>query len=245
MSNFKNEEEKLELAKSLDITVEELDDLLKSAEADEDEDISKAKTEESTEDKEGTKEEEEDEEDEDKVDVDVEKSLKADIATKIAELKEIQKSKAPETNPNDELMKSFGEMKEDLVKSIADFKEEVTSIKTENEELKKSLGEIQETVSKIGENSQGTKGMRFGMSNVINKGLEMEEDGDKKYYASTDKRGLLKAMEGIMKSSKDDDLNKSVGDDIIQLESTGKLTQGALKRLNENQVYVKEQREQE
>lgn len=241
MSNFRNDEEKLELAKSLDMTVEELDDLLKSAE--EDEDISKANEE--GEEKEEPEENAEGEEEGEEVE-DVEKSLKSDIASKFAELREIQKSKKvelPEPNQNNEIIKSFGEMKEDIMKSIVDFKEDVASVKSENEELKKSIGEMQETLGKIAENSQGTKGMRVHMNNVLNKSVDIEEEDGKKYYSSKDKRGLLKAMEDLMGESKDEDLTKSISDDIIQLESTGQITRGALHRLNDNGIYVKEQRQ--
>lgn len=240
MSNFRNDEEKLELAKSLDMTVDELDELLKSVE--EDEDISKAKEEEEEEvpQKEAGDEEEQEQEEEDE-DEDVEKSLKSDIASKVAKLREIQKSKNIEGS--DEIMKSFGEMKEDIMKSISDFREDVSSVKSENEELKKSIGDMQETLNKIAENSQGTKGMRVNMDSVLNKSVDVEEEDGKKYYSSKDKRGLLKAMENIMGESADEDLVKSISDDIIQLESTGQITRGALHRLNDKGIYVKEQRQ--
>lgn len=234
--NKLTDQEKVDLAKSLDISVVELDDILKAGDADEDLKDNKSEDE----DKEEAKEDEVE---------DLKKALTLDISSKIKQLhdlgvkletkeeaqKEIVKSEEPD------LIKSFGEMKEDLMKSIGEYKEEISFIKSENNDLKKSIGEMQETLNKIAANSQGTKGMRFGMNNVLEKSLEVEEKEGKKFYSSRDKRGILKAMDNILSDSKDEDLLKSMGDDMIQLESTGQITSGAIRRLNDNGVYLKEQ----
>ena len=229
-----SQEDKLELAKSLDLSLEEFEDILKAAdESDQD----------NSESEEPEKKEEVEEEKEDKEEM--KKSLKNDIALKLKELHDLEKSEKLEEkiekSNNDDLMKSFGEMKDELIKSIGEYKEEVNSLKTENDDLKKSIGEMKEVLEKIASNSQGTKGMRFNPNQIIEKSLDVEEKDGKKYYDQRDKDGLLKAMEGIMSSSTNEDLVKSVGDDIIQLSGAGYMTPGALRRLNENGIYLKNQ----
>jgi len=232
--NKLTDQEKVDLAKSLDISVVELDDILKAGEADED-----LKDNDKEDEEEDNKEEKEDEVE------DLKKALTLDISSKIKQLHELDSK--PETKEdivksnNDDLIKSFGEMKEDLMKSIGEYKEELSTIKSENDDLKKSIGEMKDVLQKIAANSQGTKGMRFNMNNVIEKSSGVEEKDGKSFYDSRDKRGLLKAMDNIFNSVKDEDIMKSIGDDMIQLESTGQITQGAIRRLNDNGIYLKEQ----
>lgn len=222
-----------ELAKSLDMSIEEIQDIMKAAEEDVQDNPEK-------------EEEEEDDDPEKEDKEEMEKSLKADIASKLAELHKLSKPKEEifKSNGNDDLIKSFGEMKDDLIKAIGEYKEEVTILKSENDDLKKSIGEMKETLEKIANNSQGMKGVRFSTNNVIEKSLDVEEKDGKKYFDSRDKEGILKSMEDIMEKSKDEDLVKSVGDDIIQLNSTNQITQGAIRRLNKAGVFLKEQMEQ-
>lgn len=232
-----SQEDMSELAKSLDMSMEEFQDIMKAAE----EDVQDKPT------KEGEEEDDDDDsEKEEKEGEDMEKSLKADIASKLAELRNLSKPKEDlnKSNGNDDLIKSFGKMKDDLIKAIGEYKEEVTVLKSENDDLKKSIGEMKETLEKIASNSQGTKGMRYTNNNVIEKSMDVEEKDGKTYFDSRDREGILKSMEEIMEKSKDDDLVKAIGDDIIQLNSTNSITQGAVRRLNKAGVYLKEQMEQ-
>lgn len=226
----------LELSKSLDISFEELQDLLKAEEA-----------EESSEQEE--KEDEGDEETEQEESKDKEamkKSLKQDIASKIKELQDLEKSDKEDINKSEDndLIKAFTSMREELVGTLSGYKQEVEFLKGENVELKTTLGKVQETLELISKNSQGTKGMRFSSSNVIEKSIEPDERDGKTFLDSRDKDGILKSMENIIDSSKDEDLTKALEDDIIQLCATGQITAGAIRRLNKNQIFLKEQNEE-
>lgn len=225
----------LELSKSLGMSVEELQDLLKAEEA-----------EESPEQEE--KEDEGDEETEQEESKDKEamkKSLKQDIASKIKELQDLEKSEKEDINKSEDndLMKAFTSMREELIGTLSGYKQEVELLKGENDELKTTLSKVQETLEIISKNSQGTKGMRFNSGNVIEKSIEPDERDGKMFLDSRDKEGILKSMENIAKSSNDEDLVKSVEDDIIQLCATSQLTEGAIRRLNKNQIFLKEQYE--
>jgi hypothetical protein len=222
-------EDMSELAKSLDMSLPELEDIMKAAE-----------TEEEPKNEEGDEEEDNDEEGE-SPEKKLEKSLKADIAAKMKELRNIGKKEDLSKSANDDLIKSFSSMKDDLIKAIGGYKEEVSTLKEKNDDLEKSLGEMKEMLNRIASNSQGVKGMRFTNGNVIEKSIDVEEKDGKKYFDLRDKEGILKSMENIMKSSDDDDLIKSVGDDIIQFNSTSQITNSAVKRLNQNGVFLKEQ----
>jgi hypothetical protein len=234
MSKF-TEAEKIDFAKSLNMSVEELDDILKAGEADEELEEKEIKPE--GEDSEDSS----DEEQEKSKTKDLKKSILSDIHEKFQELKALSKPEPIEKSDENDLIKSFGELKNDLMKSIESYNEQMTIIKSENDDLKKSIGEMKEVIEKIASNSQGTKGMRFNVGNVLEKSMDVEEKDGKAYFSSKDKQGILKAMDTLFNSAQTEDLKKSIGDDMIQLESTGQMTQGALARLNANGIYVKEQ----
>lgn len=195
----------------------------------------------------------EDEEEEEKTEKSEEQEIMKSIKSEFEKLKTLntnkEQTKEEDLNKSEDndILKSLQEglssLKDDLQKSMEDSLSAMVS-----EKIEKSLsgfGEKMEEISKsldlIGESSQGTKGMRF--SNYLQKSGDtspVEKDG-KTYISSSDRKGISDAMVSLIEKSEDEGMKQSVTADLINYQSTGTLTDYAVKRLNKSGIMFKEQ----
>jgi len=224
------------LADELEISEDEIRDLLKS----EDED----KEEETEEKEEGEEETEEAEEKQKSESQDLSSMSDDDLKKSLSELvSEVNKRHSTSTKEDvvksdesdimksvvSELQKSVGEIKDELQKSLS------TSIN----ELNEKVDDIVKAIDVIGENSRGLKGVRF---DFIEKSGDspIEKDG-KIYLSSRDRNGISEAMLTTIEKSQDDDFKKSVSADLINYQGSGELSKRAIINLNKGGYYFKEQ----
>lgn len=211
-------EEIASLAKSLDMSEEELQDLLKSEDEEEKEEESED-------------EEKEQEEETEKSEVkDIEKSIKENLL-KLKELK--KKDEVIEKSGTDDLMKSFElSISDKLEKAVSGIKE---TFEKSLESLQTKFDELEKSINLIGSQSQGTKGVRF--NSFLQKSGDstpISKDG-KTIISAKDRESISNAMVDVIeKSREDEDLQKSMTADLINYQGSNELSERAVKNLNKH-----------
>lgn len=223
------------LADELDLSEDEIRELLKSEH--ESEEGEKEEGEETEE----TEEQAEKSEKEDlssMSDDDLKKSLSELISeSNRRKEKEVTKEDKVEKSDNSDLMKS---MVDELQKSVDSIKDELQkSLSDSIESINDKVDSVVKAIEVIGENSKGLKGVRF---DFIEKSGDspIEKDG-KVYLSSRDRNGISEAMLSVIEKSQDDEVKKSVSADLINYQGSNELSKRAIQNLNKGGYYFKEQ----
>ena len=230
------------LAEQLDMTEQEI---LSFIEKSEETDLEKGKmkepvkAEEPAEDEESEDEESEEDEDEPS-DEEKEKAIRSDLEKSIVDSFKKLKAMDRVEKSTDDLFKSMEDKFEDrLEKSITAIKEEYTS---SIGELKDTIEELQKSVNLIGNQSQGTKGIRFNaFLEKSNDTSSIVKDG-KTYLDIRDRDGISEAMFSVIEKSGDEsEIKKSMSADLINYQGSNELSTRAVKSLINNGYYFKQQ----
>jgi len=217
------------LAEELDITEDEIRDLLKSeSEETEESDDEKEEEEEDSEEKEEEKAEKSEESD-------ISKMSDDDLRKSVADLmQEMTKRQKPAEHKDNDINKAIENglmsFRDDIVKSFEDRIESLTN----------RLDNISSTIDAIGQTSKGLKGLRF---DYIQKSGDMdpvEKDG-KTYISSRDRDSISEAMLDVISKSEDEDIKRNTSADLINYQGSNELSERAVKTLNRNGYFFKEQ----
>lgn len=215
------------LAQELDMSEDEINQLLKAEEEKEDES-------------------EDDDEKEDKEDMEeeTEKSEISDIKKSISEnllkLKSLTKSETKEEPKQDlnEIFKSF-DFESKIEKAVSGMKDDFQkSIET----LTNTISEIKKSVDLIGNSSQGTKGMRFNTFLQKSGDSEIKSVEGKTVLKSTDRDAISYALADIIEKSTDSDMTTSLSNDLFNYQSdSSQLSSRAVMSLNKAGYIFEEQ----